>query len=81
MERKRFGKAIGAKLARSLIAQFAGKRDATIEKAWPENSRHQVFLLNDSRVIDVFMKSARLYASVEEFHQDRATAVSAAARH
>ncbi len=74
MERTRFGKAIGAKLARSLISQFAGKRDATLESTWPENSRHQVFLLNDQRVVDVFMKSARLYASAEAFHQDRATA-------
>lgn len=77
MEPIRFGKAVGAKLARSLIAQFAGKRDSTLEKAWPEGSRHQVFLLNDDRVVDVFMKSARLYASADEFRQDRALVTSA----
>jgi|CXWL01.1.fsa_nt_gi hypothetical protein len=72
MEPTRLGKAVGAKLARSLIAQFAGKRDAALEKAWPEGSRHQVFLLSDDRVVDVFLKSARLYATAEEFRQDRA---------
>ena len=76
MEPTRLGKSIGAKAARSVIARFAGKRDGALEKAWPEGSRHQVFLLNDQRVVDVFLKSARLYASADEFRQDRAATAS-----
>ena len=72
MEPTRPGKSIGAKLARTLVAQFAGKRDADLEGTFPPGSRHQVFRLNDDRVIDVFLKSARLYRTEEEFRADRA---------
>ena len=71
MDKARPGKSIGAKLARTLIAQFAGERDEKLEGTFPPASRHQVYRLNDERVIDVFLKSARLYRTAEEFHADR----------
>lgn len=73
MEPTRPGKAIGARLARALLAQFGGQRDPALEQTWPEGSRHQVFVLSDSRVVDVFLKSARLYDSADDFRRDRAT--------
>jgi hypothetical protein len=64
------GKSIGAKLARTLVEQFSGERSPKLEGAYPAASRHQVFVLSDDRVVDVFLKSARLYRSAEEFHAD-----------
>lgn len=72
MDPTRPGKSIGAKLARTLIEQFNGERNPTLEGAYPAASRHQVFLLDDDRVVDVFLKSARLYRTAEEFHADLA---------
>ncbi len=74
MEAVRPGKAVGAKLARALVAQSAGARDADLESRLPGGSRHQVFQLSDGRVVDIFLKSARLYPSREEFLADRAGA-------
>ncbi len=67
MESSRPGKAIGAKLARSLIEQTEGTRDPALEGHYPASSRHQVFRLSDDRIVDVFLKSARLYRTEEEF--------------
>ena len=67
MEENRKGKAIGAKLARALVAQFGGVRDEALEGQYPAGSRHQVYRLSDGRVIDVFLKSARMYLTSEEF--------------
>lgn len=70
MVEKRPGKSVGAKLARTLCAQFGGVRDPALEALHPAGSRHTVYLLDDGRVVDVFLKSARLYASEEELRQD-----------
>jgi hypothetical protein len=71
MEEKRAGKAIGAKQARALLEQVGGKRDAGLEARYPAGARHQVYLLEDARVIDLFLKSARIYESKEQFLLDR----------
>jgi hypothetical protein len=71
MEANRPGKAVGAKLARALIEQFAGVRAADLEALHPPGSRHQLFRLSDGRVLDLFFKSARLYPSQEEYQTDR----------
>ena len=71
MEEDRLGKSIGAKLARSLIAEAGSGRSPELEGAHGPNSRHQVHTLADGRIVDVFFKSARLYGSREDFLQDQ----------
>lgn len=69
-EEKRPGRSIGAKQARALCTEFAGVRVESLERAHSAGSRHQVFRLSDARIVDLFLKSARLYGSQEEFLQD-----------
>ncbi len=71
MEQPRQGKSIGAKRARMLLEEVGGVRDPGLEGSYPPASRHQVYRLEDDRILDLFLKSARLYASDEEFLQDR----------
>ncbi|MHB8874802.1 MAG: hypothetical protein ACYC8T_14025 [Myxococcaceae bacterium] len=73
MEATRPGKSIGAKLARSLLESVGGARDAELEGRYPPGSRHQVYRLADERIVDLFLKSARLYPSREEFLADLAS--------
>ena len=74
MMEKRPGTSIGAKLARSLTEKFGGVRTEVLEALQPSGSRHAVYLLEDGRVVDVFLKSARLYDSEDELRADVETA-------
>ena len=66
------GKSIGAKLARALLERVGSERAEALERTYTPGSRHQVHQLADGRILDVFLKSARLYESKEEFLADQA---------